>query len=81
MKPLIVRFEDAVPPGERMTEFLLNEAARLLETDRYAVPANPARLVRVIVDTPDLPSGTVTMLGCADMEKSGPTTCMLMPTE
>jgi hypothetical protein len=66
--------EVPVPPDVRLTLAGFKEAEGPLgetETTRLTVLANPARLVRLIVDVPDDPGVTARPLGLAKMKKSG----------
>ncbi len=59
MLELRVSMDDAVPPGLRLTLAGLNEAdspAGATDADRPIVPVNPARLLRVMVNVPELPA-------------------------
>ena len=69
-----VKVELPVPPDARLTLVGFNEAdGPLGETvaKRFTALANPARLVRLIVDVAEAPGVTARPLGFAEMKKSG----------
>jgi len=69
-----VKVEVPVPPDARLTLVGFNEAdGPLGETvaTSFTVLANPARLVRLIVDVAEDPGVTARPLGFAEMKKSG----------
>jgi hypothetical protein len=66
--------EVPAPPDVRLTVVGFNETDGPLgetETSRLTVPANPARLVKLIVDVADDPGVTARPLGLGEMKKSG----------
>ncbi len=68
-----MRVEEAVPPGLKRTLVGLTEAVRpegATDVERLIVPVKPARLLRVIVEVPELPACSVTVLGLDKIVKS-----------
>ncbi len=73
MLELTVRVEEAVPPGLRLTLAGFTVDVRpegVTDVERLIVPVKPARLLRVMVEVPELPACTVTVLGLDKMVKS-----------
>ncbi len=68
-----MRVEEAVPPELRGTLVGLTEAVKpegVTDVERLIVPVKPARLLRVMVEVPELPACTVIVLGLDETVKS-----------
>jgi len=86
--PTMLRVANTVPPGMRLT--LLGVIDHTVHPGvghrgegvvcRLTVPLNPLRLVRVIVEFPLPPGGKTTLVGFAEMEKSGFDETIVNPT-
>jgi hypothetical protein len=69
---LMVRVEEPDPPGLKLILAGLMEAVGPLgvtDVERLIVPVKPATLRTVIVEVPELPARTFTVVGLADIVK------------
>ena len=86
--PTILRVAKPLPPGARLTlEGVIDHTVHPGVGQRgegvvwrLTVPLNPLRLVRVIVELPLPPDGRMTVVGFAEMEKSGFDETIVNPT-
>ena len=69
---LTVRVEEPDPPGLKLMLAGLIEAVKplgVIAIERLIVPVKPATLRTVIVEVPELPARTFTVVGLADIVK------------
>jgi hypothetical protein len=77
---LTVRVEEPDPPGLKLMLAGLIEAVRPLGVtaiEKLIVPVKPATLLSVMDDAPELPPGTFTVVGLAEIVKSPTMTVMV----
>ncbi len=74
VKPVTVRMDGVDPPASSVTFTGFSDGVRPVEGETVAeswmVPANPPRLVKVIVELPEAPALMVNDVGLAAMLKS-----------
>ena len=63
--------EDPDPPEIEVDDRVQLRLVEFVPTDRVTVEVNPLRGATLIVEVPATPSATVTLVGFADIEKSG----------
>ncbi len=74
VEELRLNVEVSEPPEDSVTVEVLSDAVRLPDDEaavRVIVPANPPRLVMLMVELPPVPTSMLTVDGLAVNEKSG----------